>query len=113
MAIIGTGGNDNLKGVNGEANLIFGDTDGTADPSTLLGNDTLSGGNNSPDNTIYGDAQTLQGDGTTGGNDTLIGGADSTNTLVGDANSNFGAPTGGNDTLIGGKGGTKRNNMPF
>ena len=104
--IVGTPFNDDLKGVNGEPNLIFGDTDGTADPATQLGNDILRGGNNSPDNTIYGDAQDLMGAGTTGGDDTLIGGADSTNTLVGDANSNLGAPTGGNDTLIGGKGGT-------
>jgi hypothetical protein len=104
--IVGTSGDDNLTGVKGEANTIWGDTNGTADPSTILGNDTLTGGANSPDNTIYGDAQILQGKGTTGGNDTLVGGAHSINTLVGDSDSTFGAPTGGNDTLIGGTGGT-------
>jgi hypothetical protein len=100
--IVGTSGNDDLHGVNGQPNLIYGDTDGTADPTTQLGNDIITGGANSPDNTIYGDADALMGHGTTGGNDTVIGGANSTNTLVGDSNSNDGAPQGGNDTLIGG-----------
>jgi hypothetical protein len=99
--IVGDSGDNVLNGVNGQDNIIYGDTDGTADPSTLLGNDTITGGSNAT-NLIFGDAETLMGHATTGGDDTLIGGANSTNTLVGDSNDDLGAPFGGNDTLTGG-----------
>jgi Ca2+-binding RTX toxin-like protein len=92
--IVGTSGNDILNGVNGTDNLIYGDSDGTIDPSGGIGNDTITGGTNAT-NTIFGDAETLMGVATTGGNDTLIGGVNSTNLLVGDANSTAGAPMGG------------------
>jgi hypothetical protein len=97
--------NDILNGVNGQDNLIYGDSSGTLDPGTGSGNDTITGGANGT-NTLIGDAETLMGAGSTGGNDTLIGGVNSINVLVGDANSTDGAPHGGNDTLIGGVGGS-------
>ena len=51
--IVGSGFDDTLVGVKKEANTIYGDTDGTADPVTPVGNDTLTGGVNSPQgNTI-------------------------------------------------------------
>jgi hypothetical protein len=97
-------GNNTLTGTDGEANTIYGDAISLTGMVTG-GNDTLTGGANSPDNTIYGDAQSMEGP-ATGGNDTLIGGANSTNNLYGDAYSMGGGPsTGGNDILIGGIGG--------
>jgi hypothetical protein len=103
--IVGTLGPDILNGVNGQDNLIYGDTSDTLSTPNTGGNDTITGGANATNN-IFGDAETLMGHGATGGNDTLIGGVNSTNLLVGDANSTEGAPIGGNDTLIGGIGGT-------
>jgi hypothetical protein len=104
---VGTPGNDTLVGVDSESNLIYGDTSGHLDEGTG-GNDTLTGGANSPSNTIYGDADEILGGTTpgTGGNDTLIGGVNSNNLLVGDAATlRGGGANGGNDILIGGVGG--------
>jgi hypothetical protein len=101
----GTLGNDNLTGIKGEANDIYGDALAGSGGSFHGGNDTLTGGAKSPLNNIYGDAYSINGPGT-GGDDTLIGGANSENHLFGDAYSISGGPgNGGNDTLIGGKGG--------
>ena len=70
---IGDFGDNTLSGLNGQDNVIFGDTDGQ-----------------------------MSGQISTGGHDTLIGGRGGTNTLVGDAGSKVSPVTGGNDTLIGG-----------
>jgi hypothetical protein len=50
-----TFGNDYLIGVDGETNIIWGDTDGIMSHSTG-GNDILIAGAHSPLNEVYGDA---------------------------------------------------------
>jgi hypothetical protein len=103
--IVGLPGNDNLIGIAGEANDIYGDALVGSGGGFQGGDDTLTGGANSPLNNIYGDAGSIGGPGH-GGNDTLIGGVNSENHLFGDAESMGGGPTtGGDDTLIGGEGG--------
>jgi Ca2+-binding RTX toxin-like protein len=98
--IVGTSGNDTLTGIDGETNIIYGDTDGQLmGEMGVGGNDTLIGGANA-DNTLIGDANSMVGP-ATGGNDTLIGGVGGTNTMIGDAVSEMsGEGKGGNDRLV-------------
>jgi hypothetical protein len=97
---VGDFGDNTLPGLNGQDNVIFGDTDGQMSGQISTGgHDTLIGGRGGT-NTLVGDAGSMVSP-VTGGNDTLIGGVGATNTLIGDAISSTGAvPTGGDDRLV-------------
>lgn len=99
---VGDLGNNTLVGIDGESNVLYGDTDWTLPPTITGGNDSLTGGANSSFNILLGDAEIMFSS-STGGNDILTGGANTTtyNSLVGDA-SEMNSSVGGNDVLTGG-----------
>jgi hypothetical protein len=62
MATIpGTSGPDNLVGVNGEPNDIFGNDVDPSGGGFIGADDTLTGGKNSEPNNLYGDAHSFCG----------------------------------------------------
>ena len=93
----------NLVGIDGETNFLFGDAESIN--NSKGGNDVLTGGTGGAGyqvNYLYGDAYSMYD--SKGGNDVLTGGAGSTfNILYGDATNMYNSQ-GGNDVLNGGSG---------
>ena len=90
----GADGADNTDIIYGDANKLKG--------TTVVGDDTIIGGDDGAINYLYGDAYSIEGK-SKGGADTIIGGSNgATNYIYGDAYSMQGKVKGGNDILFGG-----------